>query len=104
MAPVTTRGAINKVTQRMVVDHFARNVRLPSSRVASAYFFRGPEGGESLAFDGISSGDEFSLEPVKTISDAVIFEDFFDQANFIEPFISSSHLFHRAIYFIEPFG
>lgn len=60
----------------MVVDHFARNVRLPSSRVASAYFFRGLEGGESLGFDGISSGDEFSLEPVKTISDAVIFEAF----------------------------
>ncbi len=76
----------------MVVDHFARNVRLPSGFVASTYFFRGPEFRVSLALEGISSGDEFSLEPVKTISDAVIFEAFFDQANFTEPFISSSHL------------
>jgi hypothetical protein len=69
----------------MVVDHFARNVRLPSGFVASTYFFRGPEFRVSLALEGISSGDEFSLEPVKTNSDAVIFLSLLDQVNFTVP-------------------
>ncbi len=66
----------------MVVDHFARNVGRPFSLVASTYFFRGPD---SLAWEGISSGDEFSLEPVKKNSNAVIF---------IKP--DGSGEFHRA--------
>ena len=72
MEPMTTNGAINNVTHKMVVDHFAKKVRLPSAFVASTYFFRGLRFCESVAFEGISSGDEFSLEPVKTNSDAVI--------------------------------
>ena len=72
MDPMTTSGARNNVTHRMVVDHFAKKVRLPSAFVASTYFFRGLEFWESVTSEGMSSGDEFSLEPVKTNSDAVI--------------------------------
>ncbi len=49
------------------------------------YFFRLPEGRASVALDGISSGDEFSLEPVKKNSSAVVFLSQLDQMQLTLP-------------------
>ena len=91
MDPITTNGAKNNVTHRMVVDHFARNVGRPSSVVASTYFFRAPAGSESLTSAKSSSGDEFSLEPVKKNSNAVVLISQLDQLSISLPASSEAY-------------